>query len=77
MEIRIAVGERGQHEMPYSEAAMHLRVAGKVMGFQIVSPNMAQLFELPAWKPYSFPVTTGEAGIFSDASGLYYYPSEK
>ena len=70
----IIPGQRGITILPHSEVCVHMRVAGKKMGIEVVSPRAVQLYELPAWKPFSFPVLTGEAGVFSEANGdLYYY----
>lgn len=73
-----------EHELPYSEVCMHMRVAGRRMGVKWDGKLMAQLYKLesfgisPAtnheiknWVPFSAPVTTGEAGIFEDADGHY------
>lgn len=48
-------------ELPYSEVNMHMRVAGKVMNVE-VHPTMAQILSDDG-KPFSFPITHGEAGI--------------
>ena len=75
--------------MPYSEVCMHMRVAGKVMTVTVQDGGrMAQLWDTPPrpashrperpYRPgvkFSFPITTGEAGIYRDHAGLYYYPA--
>ena len=61
-------------EIPFSEVAMSMRVAGERMLVQLVktpSNVMAQL-----WKDgrmFSAPITYGEAGIFCDEHGFYTY----
>jgi hypothetical protein len=50
---------------------MHIKVAGKEMDFMLNRNGMVQLFKNR--NPYSSPITTGEAGIFQDANGNYFY----
>lgn len=72
--------ERGQVvtlELPYSEVCMHMGVAGQVMQVRLTpGPHpMAQLIR--DGRPFSFPVTTGEAGIYRDANGYYAYAAQE
>ena len=79
--VRIKYGQRGRAVMPHSEVCMHMKVAGKVMDFVLLYPDVengrilapaVQL--LKDGHPFSGPITHGEAGIYEDASGFYYYP---
>jgi hypothetical protein len=65
-------------ELPYSEVCMHMRVAGKIMPVQVVGGTdhlSAQVLDASG-KPYSFPVTLGEAGIYTDSTGTPYAYAE-
>lgn len=53
--------------MPYSEACMHLKVAGHLVWVQPLDQNMAQLYQLDGSK-LSFPITQGEAGLHLDST---------
>lgn len=75
--VNVTPGERYTLECGYSEAACHLRRAGTTVQVEVLpdSPNMAQLYEEGTGAPISFPITTGEAGLYWD-QGLqchYYY----
>lgn len=69
----VKVGETVKMEITYSEVAMHMRVAGKVMDVKLVSENMAQLLR-PDGSDFSFPITSGEAGFYRDERGIYFHP---
>ncbi len=56
------VGSTVRVELPYSEACMCLRVAGKTMNVKVLEHNAAQLMDDDGI-PFSFPITHGEAGI--------------
>jgi hypothetical protein len=72
---RIQPGQFGEKFMPFSEVCMSMRVAGTRMRFQLLEPGrMAQLYRLDG-SEFSFPITAGEAGVFSDSEGHYYYPN--
>ena len=71
----IQVGEKVKKYMPYSEVCMHMRVSGKVMVAEMISERMVQLYKLDG-EPFSFPISTGEAGIFTPPEGSYYYPDD-
>jgi len=73
--VRVNVGDVGEAVMPYSEVCMHMRVAGKKMGFKVLDNRMVQLMSLPDMKLFSAPITLGEAGIYEDNEGMYYYPN--
>jgi hypothetical protein len=65
-------------ELPHSEVLCHMRVAGQVLPVQITGTDYlsAQVLDT-AGKPFSFPVTLGEAGIYTDSTGTpYAYPAE-
>jgi hypothetical protein len=70
----IRPGETLQLELPYSEVCMHMKVAGLVMTVLLTLGDfpMAQLIK--DGRPFSFPIGTGEAGLFQDAGGYYGYP---
>lgn len=75
-----------QARVGYSEVAMHMRVAGRVMWMVWVAERdpftvtleqrrfggMVQLLT-DDWEPFSFPILPGEAGLYEDAQGLYGY----
>lgn len=63
--------------MPCSEVCMHMRIAGRCMMFEIVGQDhpMVQLHRADG-SHFSFPITTGEAGVYRDAQGLYFHPPE-
>lgn len=70
---RIKVGEFGTTLMPHSEVCMSMRVAGKVMRFKVVSDRAVQLYDADSYREFSFPILPGEAGIYTDDQGMYYY----
>ena len=66
---RVKPGDVVQIRMPWSEACMHLRVAEQVRKVKVLEGGAQILNE--DGTPYSFPITHGEAGIYTDADGLY------
>lgn len=49
-------------EMPYSEVCMHMGIAGQTMlAAETASGLMVQLYDEQG-RPFSFPITKGEAG---------------
>jgi hypothetical protein len=64
-------------EMPYSEVCMHMRVAGRVLYFELPNTDSrtVQLFQEASgvYFPFSAPILLGEAGIYTDESGHYFY----
>lgn len=65
-------------ELPYSEVLMHMRVAGQILPVEITGTDYlsAQILDASG-KPFSFPVTLGEAGIYTDSTGTpYAYPAD-
>lgn len=68
-------GETVRLELPYSEVCMHMQVAGKVMDVELLDRQypMAQLYNDDG-SPYSAPITTGEAGFYSEGDRYYCYP---
>lgn len=66
---RVKPGEVVNVMLPWSEACMHLKVAGRTRPVEVLATG-AQILNWDR-SNYSFPVTHGEAGIYSDASGLY------
>ena len=77
--IYIEPGYVGTIVVAYSEAAMYMRVAGRVMRFKLTENTfwpMVQLFQDDG-RPFSAPITTGEAGVYTTADGRhYFYPAE-
>jgi hypothetical protein len=71
----IRPGETLQLGLPYSEVCMHMGVAGSVMTVLLTVGDfpMAQLIR--DGRPFSFPIGTGEAGLYSDEGGYYGYPA--
>lgn len=67
----VTPGERVLVEAPYSEACMHMRVAGTLMLAELLPPSedgfvrMAQLYRTDG-TPFSSPVTYGEAGFYCE-----------
>lgn len=59
-----------QLKMGWSESMLHMKVADKVMGVQVLKTG-AQLLD-DKGKPFSFPVPSNEAGIYTDADGKQY-----
>lgn len=55
----------------YSEAACYLRVAGMALFATLTGSGMVQLYD-ESINPISFPITSGEAGLYRDAAGTYY-----
>lgn len=76
LRLHIEMGETGRAEMPYSEVCMHMLIAGKVFDFKIVGDRypMIQLLN-PDGSQFSGPITTGEAGVYSQDDRLFYYPA--
>lgn len=72
---RVKSGDVVRVRMPWSEACMHLRVAETVRDVRIL-PDGAQILNEDGTR-FSFPITYGEAGIFSDADGLYVNQEEE
>jgi hypothetical protein len=82
---RPKLGERVPVVGCYSEAMMHLGVAGQPIQVALVEQKnlrgetipglrpMAQIYH--GNRPYSFPVLPGEAGFYEDEEGFYCYVS--
>lgn len=77
--IYLEIGECLIGEMPYSEVCMHMKIAGKKMIVERLGSS-AQLYSMDAEngcpnrnKPFSFPITYGEAGLFYDGDAVYGY----
>lgn len=65
-------GERYQGEMPHSEVCIHMRVAGKIMEFELLeNERSVQLYK--NGQPFSSPILYGEAGVFRDYDGTFYF----
>jgi hypothetical protein len=57
-------------ELPYSEVCMHLRVAGTRLRARLQRGGMVQLLS-PDGTEFSFPITAGEAGLYTDEQGAW------
>lgn len=66
---RVNVGDTFPVKLPWSEVCMHMCVADLVMTVELRADGV-QLLNNDGSK-FSFPVTHGEAGIYSDAVGFY------
>jgi len=77
--VRCNRGHRGRKVMPHSGVCLHMRIAGKELDFEVRDSGMVQLYREDG-SPLSFPVTSGEAGLFRDTTDnafeFYYYPKE-
>lgn len=70
----VKVGDRVRMEIAYSECAMSMHVAGKVMEVEVIQGRwgpIAQLYK--DGKEFSAPITMGEAGFYQEQQGVYYY----
>jgi hypothetical protein len=68
---RVQPGDIVSITLPWSEVCMHLRVAGQVWDVQVLRDGAQLVGRAPERMQYSFPITHGEAGIYTDADGLY------
>ena len=57
-------------ELPYTEVCMHLNVAGTRMRGRLLATGMVQLLN-PDGTDFSFPITDGEAGLYTDEQGAW------
>jgi hypothetical protein len=71
-------GRRVRIVAPFSEVCMHMRVVGQEMDAVLLEHTdgdrrwySAQLYQPGSVTPFSFPITTGEAGIFEGDDGFY------
>ncbi len=75
----IRVGQRVLIECAFSEACMHMRVAGRLMYAEVLRSEAGyysvQLYTSndPDGMPFSFPIGVGEAGFYQDEVGKVYY----
>lgn len=74
--IPLNLGDRFWTIMPYSEVCLHMKIAGKEMIVQVLNHTSAQVYTLEG-EEFSFPITTGEAGVYTDLSGGLYAYGEK
>lgn len=66
---RVKPGDVVRLELPWSEVCMYMRVAGQERDVRVLEGG-AQILNEDGTR-FSFPVTHGEAGIYTDADGLY------
>jgi hypothetical protein len=73
--VYVQAGDVVRLELPHSEVCMHMQVAGQVRYVQVTGSAypMAQILGDDG-SNFSFPIGTGEAGLFTDDQGLYCYP---
>lgn len=75
--ITVKVGQEAEITVPFSEVAMHMGIAGQRMIAQVLNQNNVQLLVPGTRKPFSMPILPGEAGLFRDSDGsFYFYDSE-
>lgn len=60
--------------LPFSEVCMHMRVAGDVMAVKVLEHGVQLLND--DGSNYSFPITHGEAGIYTPMVGEWYTDAE-
>lgn len=65
---------------PYSEVCCHMQVADRLMYAEVKESHYenqtyysVQLYNKDG-SIFSGPITTGEAGLYRDDGGIYYYP---
>ncbi|WP_157734534.1 MULTISPECIES: hypothetical protein [unclassified Frankia] len=71
----VGPGEIRSVVLPWTEVCMHLGVAGRRMSCQVqTSPGRGAAVQLldDDGRPFSFPITLGEAGFHTDADGRIY-----
>jgi len=72
-------GHRGRKVMPYSGVCLHMQIAGQELDFEVRESGMVQLYREDG-SHLSFPITSGEAGLFHNVAGgefeFYYYVEE-
>ncbi len=80
--VYVKAGDKVQLECPYSEVCMHLGIAGKEMIVELLCTNMTNYHSVQLYKPetpdekFSFPIGTGEAGLYLDWGGYYYHKKD-
>ncbi|MEU1552205.1 hypothetical protein ABZ517_05710 [Streptomyces scabiei] len=74
--VELEIGDHIFVTLPYSEVCVHLGVADRVMEVE-VREHGAQLMK--DGRPFSIPITWGEAGIYTDSTTgkPYTYNAEK
>jgi hypothetical protein len=70
--INLEVGKPEQMVIGFSEAAMHLRIAGRQLKACLLESDMVQIYDLDN-RAISFPITAGEAGVYRDGDTFYGY----
>lgn len=73
--VYVRKGTKFANVMPHSEVCMHMGIAGKKMGCELVGDRpMVQLFEIETRLPFSAPILTGEAGVYQEGDEFYIVP---
>lgn len=65
----VNVGDKVRVRLPWSEVCMHMGVAGREMFVRPLA-STAQLID-DNGREFSFPITLGEAGFYTDSAGIY------
>ena len=71
---RVQVGDTVRLRMPWSEVCLHMNVADRPM-LATVGERMVQLATLDG-RPFSAPITHGEAGVHTGEAGFYVLPED-
>lgn len=74
--INIKRGETGRKIMPHSEVCMYMQIAGQTFDFYLKKGEYSGVQLLKDGREYSGSITTGEAGVFQDEDGFYYYEND-
>jgi hypothetical protein len=83
--LYVRKGTKFVSTMPWSEVCMHMRIAGQRRVCALVGDRpMVQVFDQVSelrdgvdLKPFSAPILTGEAGVFTDEHGEFYIVREE
>ena len=70
--IVILPGEFVELTVGYSEVCMHMRVAGQRMTAQLLDSRYPAVQLYQDGRPFSSPITPGEAGLYCDEHGRFY-----
>ena len=74
-QTRLLPGMRVTLLLPYSEVCMHMRVADHLAEAELTNSEYPgiQLYTKDGHQ-FSGSITTGEAGVYRDDQGFYFYP---
>ena len=75
----VKVGDIVTVELPLSGVCQHMKVAGRQRRVKLVDGGGTPMAQILAGnvgeRPFSAPITMGEAGFYQDADGWYCYPA--